>query len=90
MLLVRVIPRAGRTAIAGFRGDALLVRLAAAPVAGAANDALVGFLARRLDCPPRSISIESGDNRRDKRLRIEGLSRSELDRRLALLTGTER
>ena len=42
---VRVIPRSGRTALAGRRGDAVLVRLAAAPVDGAANDALIRFLA---------------------------------------------
>jgi uncharacterized protein (TIGR00251 family) len=86
-LLVRVTPRAGRTAVAGFRGDALLVRLAAAPVDGAANEALVAFLAQVLDCPRRLLSIESGEKSRDKRLRIEGLSSSELQRRIAALTG---
>lgn len=38
---VRVTPRAGRTGIAGVRDDVLLVKLAAAPVDGAANEALV-------------------------------------------------
>ena len=86
-LLVRVVPRAGRTAIAGLRGEALLVRLAAAPVDGAANDALIAFLAERLECPRRSIAIEAGQKARDKRLRISGVTRAELDRRVALLTG---
>jgi hypothetical protein len=86
-LLVRVVPRAGRTAIAGLRGEALLVRLAAAPVDGAANDALVAFLAKRLACPRRSIAIETGQKGRDKRLRIAGVTRAELDRRVALLIG---
>ena len=43
-LLVRVMPRAGATQIGGIRDGRLLVRLAAAPVDGAANDALRAFL----------------------------------------------
>ena len=46
VITIRVIPRAGRTAVAGKRGDAVLVRLAAPPVDGAANDALIAFVAR--------------------------------------------
>lgn len=84
-LLVRVIPRAGRTALAGKRGDALLVRIAAPPVEGAANDALIDFLAGLLQCPRRTISVVSGSRARDKRLRIDGLSPGELDQRLAAL-----
>jgi uncharacterized protein (TIGR00251 family) len=80
---VRVIPRAGRTAFAGWRGGALVVRLAAAPVDGAANDALIAALARALDCPRRAISIVSGGKSRDKRIRIEGVTAAEIDRRLS-------
>jgi hypothetical protein len=79
------VPRAGRTSFAGRRGDAIVVRLAAAPVDGAANDALIAFLATALGCPRRSISIVAGEKSRDKRLRIEGLTTAELDRRLALV-----
>jgi uncharacterized protein len=84
-LLVRVIPRAGRTSLGGKRGDALLVRLAAPPAEGAANEALIEFLAALLHCPRRAISIVSGARARDKRLRVEGLSADELDRRVAVL-----
>ena len=87
MLLVRVVPRAGRTAFAGYRGESLLVRLAAAPVDGAANEALIAFLAEHLGCPRRSISIEAGEKSRDKRLRVAGVTVSELDRRLAAAIG---
>jgi uncharacterized protein YggU (UPF0235/DUF167 family) len=82
-LKLRIVPRAGRTAFAGRRGDATVVRLAAAPVDNAANDALIVFLAASLDCPRRSISIVAGEKSRDKRIRIEGLTQAELDRRLA-------
>jgi uncharacterized protein (TIGR00251 family) len=87
---VRVIPRAGRTVAAGWRGDALLVRLAAAPVDGAANDALIAFLADALGCSRRSISIAHGEKSRDKRVRVEGLGSAELQRRLARLTSGPR
>jgi uncharacterized protein (TIGR00251 family) len=86
-LTLRVVPRAGRTAFAGRRGNAILVRLAAAPVDGAANDALIAFLAASFDCPRRSISIVAGEKSRDKRIRIEGMTPAELDRRLAAVAG---
>ena len=85
---VRVIPRAGRTGAAGTRGDALLVRLAAPPVEGAANDALVAFLARAFDRPKRDVRILSGQSSRDKRVAIDGLSDDAVARGLsAILSG---
>ena len=80
---VRVTPRAGRTAIAGTRDGTLLVRLAAAPVDGAANDALVELLARALDRPRRDIALVSGERSRTKRIRIDGMSAAAAERRLA-------
>jgi uncharacterized protein (TIGR00251 family) len=82
-LKVRVIPRAGRTAVAGMRGDALLVRLAAAPVDSAANDALIAFLAELLQRPKRDLTIVSGEKSRDKRIRIAGLSVRDLESKLS-------
>ena len=83
-LSVRVIPRAGRTAVAGWRGDRLLVRLAAAPVDGAANEALIAFIADLLHCARRDITITSGAKSRDKRLRISGITQDDLNRATAL------
>jgi uncharacterized protein (TIGR00251 family) len=82
---VRVIPRAGRTAISGMRGDALLVRLAAAPVEGAANEALITVLAGALGCPRRSLTIVAGERSRDKRIAVDGLTRAEIDANLSQL-----
>ena len=81
-LIVRVVPRAGRSALAGARGGALLVRLAAPPVEGAANQALLRLLAEVLGVPRTSIRIASGERSRDKRLVIAGLQAPELARRL--------
>lgn len=82
-LAVRVVPRAGRTGVAGTRGDALLVRLAAAPVDGAANDALVAYLSSIFDRPKRDITILSGHASRDKRIAIAGARRADIEARLS-------
>jgi uncharacterized protein (TIGR00251 family) len=82
---VRVIPRAKRTEIAGRRGGALLVRLAAPPVDGAANDALRAFLAERLGVPQRQVAIVRGETSRNKTVAIEGISAAAVD--AALLRG---
>jgi len=74
---VRVIPRAGRSGFAGLRDGALLVRLAAAPVDGAANDELIGLLAKTLRIPKRDITIVSGERSRSKRIRIAGIDREQ-------------
>lgn len=68
-----MIPRAPRTRVDGLRGGAILIRLAAPPVDGAANDALVAFLSDALALPRRQIRIVSGEKSRDKRVAIEGL-----------------
>lgn len=70
---IRVIPRARRNSVDGMRGGAFLIRLAAPPVDGAANEALLGFLADVLDVPRRTITIVSGEKSRDKRVQIVGL-----------------
>jgi uncharacterized protein (TIGR00251 family) len=76
---IRVVPRAGRTGIAGTRGDAVLVRLAAAPVDGAANEALIAYLASRLGIPRRAIAIVAGEKSRDKVVEIDGLTREQIE-----------
>lgn len=74
VLDIRVIPRARKTELAGERDGALLVRLAAPPVEGAANAALVDFLAAALHLPRRSIRIVSGERNRRKRVAINGMT----------------
>ena len=88
MLSVRVFPRAGRNFIAGKRQGAWLVRLAAAPVEGAANDALVRLLAEALAVPRRAVTLVSGERARTKRVRVAGLDAAVAEARLsATLTG---
>lgn len=66
-LIVRVIPRAGKTGVDGVTEEgALRVRLTAPPVEGAANAALVALLADLLDLPKREIAILRGARSREK------------------------
>lgn len=81
---VRVIPRAGRSGFAGLRGGAVLVKLAAAPVDGAANDELIALLSTTLRIPKRDITITGGARSRSKRVRIAGMDREQA---LAKLVG---
>lgn len=67
-------PRAGKTAVAGVLGGALKIRIAAPPVDGAANDALVEFLADALGVAKSAISIRSGETGRRKIVRVEGVT----------------
>jgi uncharacterized protein (TIGR00251 family) len=71
---VRVIPRAAKSGIAGTREDALLVRLNAAPVEGAANAELIDVLARALDVARRDVTIVAGDTSRRKRVKVTGIT----------------
>jgi uncharacterized protein len=78
-LLVRVIPRASKPGIAGTRDGALLVRLNAPPVEGAANSELIQVISDALGVPKRSISIVSGQRARLKRIRVEGVTQESVD-----------
>lgn len=83
-LRVRVQPRASSTELAGRHGDALKVRLMAPPVDGAANDALVRFLAERLDVSRSAVWIAVGGTGRSKVVVVEGISPEAAKRRLGL------
>ncbi len=80
---VRVVPRAGRTALDGVVEGVLRVRLAAPPVEGAANRALVEFLAGLLGVPKRDITIVRGERGRQKLVQVSALTADEVRRRLA-------
>ena len=83
-IAVRVIPRASRSAVVGTRGDALLVRIKAAPVDGAANEELIETIARALDVPRRSVTIVSGARGRLKRVQVSGIDAASASSRLAV------
>lgn len=65
-------PGARRTAVAGLHGGRLKIRLAARAVEGAANRALVEFLAQALGAARRDVVIEAGAAARQKRVAVLG------------------
>lgn len=88
-LRLRVTPRAGRDAIDGLRGGVLRVRLAAPPVEGRANAALVRLLARALGLPPRDVRVVRGATAREKLLEVDGVDEPEVWRRLGIAAGPD-
>lgn len=70
LLSVRVQPNASVTEVAGEHGDELKVRLAAPPVDGKANAALVTFLARALGVPKGHVSVVRGQSSRSKTVKV--------------------
>jgi hypothetical protein len=81
LLHIHVQPGAARSGIAGLHGDALKVRVAAPPVEGAANAALVDFVAGWLELSRREVTIEKGDKSRRKTLWV-ATTPAEVERRL--------
>ena len=82
MLRLWIQPKASRSEWAGVRGDALKVRIAAPPVDGKANRALVAFLAKALGLPRAEIEIVAGHAGRHKTVRLADWSAEDLLARL--------
>jgi len=76
---VRLTPRGGSDRVDGVSADgSLLARVAAPPVDGAANEALVRLVARELGVAPSSVAIVSGSTGRNKMIAVDGLTAEEL------------
>jgi uncharacterized protein len=73
-LAVKVQPRASENRIVDASGEELRVRVTAPPVDSAANEALVRFLAKVLQCPRNNVELLRGNTSRRKVLKIHGLS----------------
>lgn len=71
-LTLHIQPGAKKTEVAGLHGKALKIRLAAPPVDGKANEALIKFIADTLRLPKSAVSLKSGQSSRHKVLEIVG------------------
>jgi uncharacterized protein len=81
-LRVRVTPRSSRDAIEGFDVDGILrVRVRAAPVDGAANEAVIRLLAKAAGIPQSAVTLHSGASSRTKAFELP-IEEAELRRRL--------
>lgn len=72
ILTLHVQPGAKHSEIAGLHGDALKIRLAAPPIEGRANEALLRFLAELFAVPLRNIELLRGAQSRHKMVKISG------------------
>jgi uncharacterized protein (TIGR00251 family) len=69
-IAVRVQPGAKRSAVAGLHGARLKLRIAAPPIEGRANMAVLAFIAERLGVPHSQVSVARGDRSRDKLISV--------------------
>jgi len=71
-LTLHVQPGAKRTEVVGLHGEALKIKLAAPPVEGKANEALLRYLADHFAVPLRQIELKQGGQSRHKVIAISG------------------
>jgi uncharacterized protein YggU (UPF0235/DUF167 family) len=81
-LAVKVVARAARDEIVGWRDGRLRIRVAAAPERGRANVALEALLAESLSIPRSRVRVVAGHTAARKLVEIEGLTPADLDARL--------
>ena len=81
-LSIKAVPNAAKNAIVGWSGEVLRVKVQAPPVDGRANEELCRYLADTLDVPRRNVTVVQGESSRLKRLRVAGLSATEITTRL--------
>jgi len=79
-LSIRIQPRASKNEIVTMESGGLKIRLTAPPIDGAANEALVKFLAHTLSIPKSHVEIVSGHTSREKIVRVSGISDAEVRR----------
>ncbi|HEX5363787.1 MAG TPA: DUF167 family protein [Gallionella sp.] len=71
-LTLHIQPGAKRSELAGLHGEALKIRLAAPPVEGRANEALLKFIAKLFEVPVRQVELKQGGQSRHKVIAITG------------------
>jgi uncharacterized protein (TIGR00251 family) len=90
ILPVRVQPGARRTGIQGEQAGALKVAVAAPPEDGRANAALIETLRFALGLKRSQLELVSGHTSRGKRILLRGVTRTELETRIAVLLGSRK
>jgi uncharacterized protein (TIGR00251 family) len=83
-LTVRIQPRASKNEVVRQENGSLKIRLTAPPVDGAANEALVKFLADRFSVAKSQVEIVSGHTSRDKIVRVSGAAGADAENLLGL------
>ena len=82
LLSVKLQPRASKNEIGAPLGDELKIKVTAPPVDAAANQALVEFLADKLDCSRGKVELLRGQTSRHKTILLHGFKPEEVLQRL--------
>jgi uncharacterized protein len=80
---VHVTPRGSKNQITGWRDGVICIKITAPPVEGAANAAVVEFMAGKLGVRKSQVELVSGERSREKTLHVAGLSETDIRARLA-------
>ncbi len=83
-LAIKAVPNAPRSAVVGWLGEALKVKVHAPALEGRANDELCEFLADALALPRRAVTVLQGDKSRQKVLHVAGLTLAEVRLKLGV------
>ena len=83
-LAIKAVPNAPRSAVVGWLGEALKVKVHAPELEGRANDELCEFLADALALPRRAVTVLQGDKSRQKVLHVAGLTLAEVRLKLGV------
>ena len=76
-ITIHVQPNSRQDRITGFRADVLYVRIAAPPVEGKANEALIKLLSKRLGLSKSHFNIDRGSTGRLKTITVGGINREQ-------------
>jgi len=76
---VHIVPNSKKNSVSGRHGDAIKIKIAAPPIDGKANKALVAFLARKLSLTKGNIVIKSGSSSRIKTIVITGIDKKHVE-----------
>jgi len=81
-LAVQIQPNAKKTEVVGVLDDALKIKLAAQPVEGKANEALVKWLAGALGVSRSAVTLTHGQTNKKKLLEVAGVTLEDVGRLL--------
>jgi uncharacterized protein len=83
LLSVKLQPRASKNEIGEPAGDELKIKVTAPPVDAAANEALVKFLAEKLDCARNRVELIRGRKSRHKTVMLQGFKPEDILQKLS-------
>lgn len=89
-LRLKVVPRAARSGLAGWAGDALKVRVSDPPEHGKANATAIEVVARALGLARGRVRLVAGKTTERKVIAVDGLSETELRARINRALGCQR